>query len=156
MAKEQMRVSQRGILFISSFEGFSAKPYLCPANIPTIGFGNTFYLDGRKVSLKDEAISRTEALELLKGVIEKHFNINSFVKIKINQNQFDALSSFAFNVGLGAFKSSTLVKKLNSGDFAGASLEFEKWNKITVDGEKKELAGLSRRRKEEKEMFLEE
>ena len=112
------------------FEGFSANAYLCPAKIPTIGYGNTFWEDGRKVKL-GEQISKTNALELLELVANKDFadKIFPLIKVKVSQNKFDAMVSLAYNIGVGNFSKSTLLKKVNSGDFDGASNEFLKWNK---------------------------
>ena len=145
-----MKISQRGLELIKEFEGFSANAYLCPAKIPTIGYGNTFWEDGRKVKL-GEQISKTNALELLELVANKDFadKIFPLIKVKVSQNQFDAMVSLAYNIGVGNFSKSTLLKKVNSGDFDGASNEFLKWNKSSG----KELLGLTRRREREKDLF---
>ena len=139
-----------GLELIKEFEGFSANAYLCPAKIPTIGYGNTFWEDGRKVKL-GEQISKTNALELLELVANKDFadKIFPLIKVKVSQNQFDAMVSLAYNIGVGNFSKSTLLKKVNSGDFDGASNEFLKWNKSGG----KELLGLTRRREREKDLF---
>ena len=145
-----MKISQRGLELIKEFEGFSANAYLCPAKIPTIGYGNTFYSDGRKVKL-GEQISKTDALELLELVANKDFadKIFPFIEVKVTQNQFDAMVSLAYNIGVGNFLKSTLLKKVNAGDFVGASEEFLRWNKSGG----KELLGLTRRREREKDLF---
>ena len=146
-----MKISQRGLELIKEFEGFSANAYLCSAKIPTIGYGNTFYSDGRKVKL-GEQISKTDALELLELVANKDFadKIFPFIEVKVTQNQFDAMVSLAYNIGVGNFLKSTLLKKVNAGDFAGASNEFLRWNKAGG----KELLGLTKRREREKQLFL--
>ncbi len=146
-----MKISNKGLELIKEFEGFSANAYLCPAKIPTIGYGNTFWQDGRKVRL-GEQISKTKALELLEFVANKDFadKIFPLIKVQINQNQFDAMTSLAYNIGVGAFSKSTLLKRVNAKDFIGASNEFLKWDK---SGEKP-LLGLTRRRQREKELFL--
>ena len=146
-----MLVSQTGLNLIKKYEGFYSKPYLCPANIPTIGYGNTYYEDGTKVTLKDNPITEERANELLEFIANKSFSnfINSSVKVKLNQNQFDALVSFCYNLGNGSLQQSTLLRKLNSGDYIGASEEFTKWNKSGG----KVLNGLTKRRTEEKELF---
>ena len=125
-----MKISNLGLELIKEFEGFSANAYLCPAKIPTIGYGNTFWEDGRKVKL-GEQISKTNALELLELVANKDFadKIFPLIKVKVSQNKFDAMVSLAYNIGVGNFSKSTLLKKVNSGDFDGASNEFLKWNK---------------------------
>ena len=147
-----MKISNNGLDLIKQFEGFSPTPYLCPAGIPTIGFGNTFYEDGTKVTLKDKPITEQRATQLLEFVANKTFseNINKVVKVPLNQNQFDALVSFAYNIGNKNFNWSTLLKKLNLSDYDGASLEFGRWNQANG----KILNGLVLRRQKEKELFL--
>ena len=147
-----MKISNNGINFIKQFEGLSLKPYLDAINIPTIGYGSTYYRDGKKVTLNDKPISQDEANLLLEHIANKDFGdkINTLVKVGLNQNQFDALVSFCYNLGMGNFKSSTLLKKINQADFKGASEEFIKWNKSGG----KILDGLTRRRQKEKELFL--
>ena len=146
-----MKISNKGLELIKEFEGFSANAYLCPAKIPTIGYGNTFWEDGRKVRI-GEQISKSKALELLEFVANKDFadKIFPLIKVQINQNQFDAMVSLAYNIGVGAFSNSTLLKRVNAKDFIGASNEFLKWDKSGG----KPLSGLTRRRQREKELFL--
>lgn len=145
------KISNKGLELIKEFEGFSSVAYLCPAKIPTIGYGNTFWEDGRKVRL-GEQISKTKALELLEFVANKDFasKIYPLIKVEVNQNQFDAMVSLTYNIGVGAFSSSTLLRKVNAKDFIGASNEFLKWDKAGG----KQLLGLTRRRQREKELFL--
>lgn len=147
-----MKVGSKGLALIKEFEGFSSKPYLCPAGIPTIGYGNTFYSNGSKVTLKDAPIPEQEASTLLEYVANKSFGeyINKVLKVEVTQNQFDALVSFAYNLGNGNLASSTLLKKVNSKDFVGASNEFLKWNKANG----KVLKGLTARREAEKALFM--
>ncbi|HKM19362.1 MAG TPA: lysozyme [Aliarcobacter sp.] len=146
-----MKISSRGLELIKEFEGFSSVAYLCPAKIPTIGYGNTFWEDGRKVNL-GEQISKAKALELLEYVANKDFaqKIFTHIKVEVSQNQFDALVCLAYNIGVGNFVKSTLLKKINAGDFKGAGDEFLKWNKSGGVI----LLGLTRRRKREQELFL--
>ena len=147
-----MKISENGLNLIKEFEGFSSKPYLCPAKIPTIGYGNTYYPNGKKVTLNDKPINEIEATELLSYVAQKDFGdkILQLVKVPLNQNQFDALVSICYNIGMGNFTKSTLLKKINSSDFKGASLEFEKWNKAGGVV----LAGLVKRKLKEKALFI--
>ena len=147
-----MIVSKNGLDIIKEFESFRAKAYLCPSGIPTIGYGSTYYTDGKKVTLQDKEITEQKAFEILEYIANKDFGsfVNKAVKVKLNQNQFDALVSFAYNLGNGNLQQSTLLKKVNSNDFIGASLEFEKWNKAGG----KVLSGLTKRRTAEKELFL--
>lgn len=147
-----MKISNNGLDLIKQFEGLSLKPYLDAVNIPTIGFGSTYYEDGTKVTLKDKPITEERATQLLEFVANKTFseNINKVVKVPLSQNQFDALVSFAYNVGNKNFNWSTLLKKLNLSDYEGASLEFGRWNQANG----KILNGLVLRRQKEKELFL--
>ena len=147
-----MKISNNGLDLIKQFEGLSLKPYLDAVNIPTIGFGSTYYEDGTKVTLKDKPITEEIAIELLEFIANKTFseNINKVVKVPLNQNQFDALVSFAYNIGNKNFNWSTLLKKLNQSDYEGASLEFGRWNQANG----KILNGLVLRRQKEKELFL--
>ena len=147
-----MKISNNGLSLIKQFEGLSLKPYLDAVNIPTIGFGNTYYEDGTKVTLKDKPITEQRATELLEFIANKTFseNINKVVKVPLSQNQFDALVSFAYNIGNKNFNWSTLLKKLNLSDYEGASQEFGRWNQANG----KILNGLVLRRQKEKELFL--
>lgn len=146
-----MTISSNGLEIIKYYESLKLKPYLCPAGKATIGYGNTYYEDGSKVSLSDAPITKERAEELLLNIANKFGSqVLSSLEKKINQNQFDAIVSFAFNVGIGNFRSSTLLKKLNKEDFAGVEIEFPKWNKSNG----KVLNGLIARRNAEKELFL--
>lgn len=147
-----MNVSQKGLDLIKEFEGFSSKPYKCSAGVSSIGYGSTYYRDNKKVTMSDKPITEDEANSLLAYIANKDFGsfINKVVKVELNQNQFDALVSFAYNLGNGNLQNSTLLKKINQGDFIGASNEFIKWNKVG----KKELVGLTKRREKEKKLFL--
>lgn len=147
-----MKISENGLKLIKKFEGLSLKPYLCSAGIPTIGFGNTFYENMKKVTLQDETITEERADSLFNFLVTTNFVnvVNRLVIVDINQNQFDALVSFVYNLGSGNFEKSTLLKKVNQEDFIGASLEFEKWNRASG----KVLNGLTKRRLSEKELFL--
>ena len=145
-----MTPSQPCFTIIAQVEGFREAPYKCSAGKWTIGFGNTFYKDGTPVRENDSSIDRHEAFRLLKSIVRSKFDINKDVTVELTQNQFDALTSFAYNVGMPAFRSSTLLKKLNAGDYVGASEEFARWNKAKG----KVMPGLVSRRAREKELFL--
>ena len=146
-----MKISPRGLDLIKDFEGFSSSAYLDVVNIPTIGFGNTFYEDGTKVKMGDQ-ISKTDALKLLEVIANRDFADKIFpsIKVKVTQSQFDAMCSLAYNIGVGAFLKSTLLKKVNAGDFAGAGEQFLRWNRAGG----KVVLGLTRRREKEKQLFL--
>jgi lysozyme len=150
-------ISERGLSLIKKFEGFSPKAYLCAAGVPTIGFGNTTYLDGRKVKLgerlgRDNVSAMQEATALLLSTLPKFEKaVNGAVGGLINQSQFDALVSFTYNVGIGAFQKSTLLKaiKLNAND-VNIRGQFLRWNKAGG----KELRGLTLRRTEEADLYF--
>lgn len=146
------KTSQKGIDLIKSFEGFSAKPYLCPAKICTIGYGSTFYPNGKKVTMNDKAITEAEAVELLKNMLisfEKY--VDSYCVDSINQNQFDALVSFCYNLGPNNLKKSTLLKKVNANpNDETIKDEFMKW----VKSNGKTLKGLVRRREAESDLYF--
>lgn len=147
-----MQISDNGLTLIKQFEGLSLKPYLDVVNIPTIGWGSTYYPDGKKVTIQDKEITEQKACEILEYIANKDFgsNINKVVKVPLNQNQFDSLVSFSYNIGTKNFNWSTLLKKLNLSDYKGASLEFARWNQSSG----KVLNGLVKRRLAEKELFL--
>ena len=146
-----MVVSKNGLNLIKEFESFKSKPYLCPSGVPTIGYGSTYYPDGKKVTLQDKEITEQKASEILEYIANKDFgkNINKVVTVPLNQNQFDALVSFAYNVGNGNFNSSTLLRWLNQGNYKEASMQLLRWDKSKGIV----LNGLARRRKAEKELF---
>ncbi len=154
-----MKTGERGLALIKEFEGCKLSAYQCPAGKWTIGYGSTFYGDGTPVGKGRTLPTELAALELLKvTLVQFEKDVNSLVKVPITQNQFDALISFAYNLGSDIDKDdiaeglgdSTLLKKLNNRDYFGAAAEFHKWDKAGG----KPLAGLTRRRKAESELFL--
>ena len=146
-----MKISGKGLNLIKEFEGLALKPYKDAVGIPTIGYGNTYYEDGRKVSLSDPAITEARATELLKMVVKRYEDaINRYVQVPITQNQFDALVSFAYNVGNENVRKSTLMKLLNQKQYTAAADQFLRWN--NAGG--KTLKGLTRRRQAERTLFL--
>ena len=146
-----MKTSNKGKAIIKQYEGFRAKPYLCPAGVPTIGYGATYYTDGSKVALRDAPISEADADKLLDKMLGKYEDaVNRYVQVPITQNQFDALVSFCYNLGQEALRKSTLLKKVNSKDYNGAADQFLRWN--LAGG--KVLAGLTKRRTDERKLFL--
>lgn len=129
---------------IRHFEGCELTAYKCPAGVLTIGYGHT------KTVTKGMVITKHRAEDLLRQDLEWcERAINTNVTVPLTQNQYDALASFIYNVGAGAFKKSTLLRKLNAGDYAGASAQFPRWNK----GGGRVLRGLTRRRQAERELF---
>lgn len=140
-----MKTSKNGIDLIKKYEGLRLKAYRCPSGVLTIGYGHT---KGVKQGM---VITKLKAEQyLLDDLINFEKAVSNYVKVTINQNQFDALVSFSFNVGINAFKNSTLLRRLNKGNFTEASQEFLRWNKSNG----KVLEGLSKRRKEERALFI--
>ena len=146
------KIGQRGLELIKKFEGLRLKPYLCAAGVPTIGYGNTFYETGTKVKLTDPQITEERATELLMQSLksfEKH--VDTYCRDDINQNQFDALVSFAFNLGPANLKSSTLLKKVNANPTDETiRAEFAKWTKAGG----RVLKGLVLRRTAEADLYF--
>lgn len=141
-----MKASQNCIELIKRFEGFSARPYLCPAKVWTIGYGTT-----RGVTKSTPPITQIEAEALLLRDISKYEkSVNRLIFFPINQNQFDALVSFCYNLGSGALQRSSLRAKINRGELKNAAREFTKW--VFAGGKK--LRGLQIRRTAEQVLFL--
>lgn len=140
-----MRTSQKGIDLIKKFEGCRLEAYKCPAGIWTIGYGHTKGVkDGQIITQEQAEEFLREDLRIFEQTVE------SCVKVPLSQNQFDALVSFCYNCGSGALKTSTLLRLLNEGKYSSAADQFLRWNKAGG----KVLVGLTRRREEEREMFL--
>jgi lysozyme len=125
---------------------------LCSAKIPTIGYGNTYYPDGKRVTLLDKDITKQQAFDMFKEVANRFAKrVDTLVTSNLNQNQFNALVSFAYNVGTGNFSSSTLLKKVNKNpDDLTIKDEFLRWNKAGG----KVLNGLTNRRNEEAILYF--
>ena len=144
-----MRMSNAGIALIKEFEGCRLKAYRCPASVWTIGYGHTSAAGAPDVN-PDSTITQDEAEEILRRDLQQYERgVEKMVKVEITQGQFDALVDFAYNAGVGALQKSTLLKKINAGDFDAAPTEFMKWTK----GGGKELAGLVRRRRAEVKLW---
>ena len=142
-------VSTAGINLICSFEGLRLNAYDDGVGVWTIGFGTTIYPNGIKVK-KGDTCTEAQAKAYMAHDLKKFESaVNSAVTMSINQNQFDALVSLAYNIGTNAFKNSTLVKKLNAGDIRGAAAQFDVWNK----GGGKVMQGLVNRRAVERKLF---
>ena len=139
-----MKLDNKGYLLICEFEGFSAKPYLCPAKLATIGYGNTFYRDGKKVTMVDPPITKIEAFDMFKDIADKFAKkVSACVKTPINQNQFNSLVSFTYNVGVANFMNSTLLKRVNANhNDLDIRTQFLRWDKVGT----KKLSGLTKRR----------
>jgi lysozyme len=147
-----MKTSKGCIELLKKHEGFRAKPYLCPAGVATIGYGSTYYPDGKRVKMTDHAIDKISAETLLYLTLKKFEDcVLNAVRSDINQNQFDALVSFTYNLGCGNLNKSTLLKKVNA-DPCDKSIvnEFMKWNKAGG----KILKGLTTRRHDEATLYF--
>ena len=145
-----MRISNRGIALLKSFEGLELEAYQDIAGIWTIGYGHT----GSDVR-PGMRISEREAEALLRRDLRSRENaVSQLVRIPLNQNEFDALVSFVYNIGATAFERSTSRRRLNRGDRMGAADALTWWNKATVDGVLRAITGLTRRRAAERALFL--
>jgi len=152
-----MKLSPNGFLLIAEFEGLSLKPYYATEEekkkgIVTIGYGNTFYENGSKVKITDSPITKTEALRLLQLTADKFaLKVDDLIDKLITQNQFDALVSLAYNIGLGAFAKSTVLKLVNTNPINPTIRHwFLAWNKQAG----KVLNGLTTRRKKEADLYF--
>ncbi len=135
------------------FEGYRSKPYLCPAGVPTIGYGSTYYADGRKVSMSDPEITEQKARELLVGeLLSKYAPAVArlcpgllVLGSKGDWAKFNAIVDFCYNLGVGRLQTSTLRRRINECDFDGACDELAKWTR----GGGRVLQGLVSRRNAE-------
>ena len=135
------------------FEGYRAKPYLCPAGVETIGYGSTYYADKRKVTLEDAPMDEPTARALLMIELE-HTYLPGVLRncpiLATNVRKCNAVVDFAYNLGTGRLQTSTLKRKINAQDWEGAAEQLMLWTK----GGGRELPGLVKRRKAEKELIL--
>jgi lysozyme len=140
-------VTQAAVDLVKHFEGLYLEAYLCPAGVPTIGYGHT---DGVRLG---QTITEAQAEQLLAAdLAEAAADVDRLVKVPLNDDQRGALASFVFNLGPGALASSTLLRKLNLGD-ATAPAEFGRWTKARVGGKLVDLPGLVSRRAAEQALF---
>ena len=127
------------------FEGFRSKPYLCPAGIPTIGYGSTYYANGRKVTLQDDPISESDARALLMHELQHTYLPGALRNCPIlvtDERKCNAIVDFCYNLGIGRLQTSTLKRKINANDWDGAKEQLKLWTK----GGGKVLPGLLKRR----------
>lgn len=147
-----MITSNRGLQIIKDFEKFEPTAYQDQVGIWTIGYGTTRYPDGTRVSPGDE-IDEIQAHNYLRHevmIIES--KLNSLIKVFLKQNQWDALVSLTYNIGIGAFRGSSLLKVLNRTGEIDKDL-LTRWNKVTIDGEKVTSRGLAKRRELEWQLY---
>ena len=141
----EYRTSRDGIELVKQFEGLREDAYKCPAGVLTIGYGHTGDVK------PGDRITREKATEYLTADLKHAENaVGKYVTVPLTQKQYDSLVSFAYNVGNGAFRKSTLLEKLNAGDYNGAAEQFQRW--VKANGEK--CDGLVNRRQKENECFL--
>jgi lysozyme len=153
-------LDKTGTIFLQQREGLSLAPYLCSAKVPTIGFGNTFYPDGTKVTMKDKPITKEYASQIFKVIVTRfEKEVAQLVTSQISQNKFNALVSIAYNVGtdidvdtiVEGLGDSTLLKKVNANpNDKTIANEFAKWNKSGG----KVINGLISRRQLETELYF--
>lgn len=156
-----MKISKEGFQTLIDSESSEQTVYIDQAGLPTIGVGHCLsqselssgkieLSDGSIIDIRNKRISKRNIERLLQDdLISRERVVNRLVKVPLNQGQFDALVHFVFNVGNGAFKNSTLLKKLNRGDYNAVPNEIRKWNIITVAGKKQVSKGLANRREVE-------
>ena len=146
---KHFRLDKKGIKFIELWEGLKLEAYQCSAYVWTIGIGSTRYQDGTPVK-KGDKISKEEAYALFAETVKQYEKaVHESVKVSLTQDQFNALVSFTYNCGIIAFKSSTLLKRLNAGLFEEVEKQFLRWNKAGT----KEIICLTNRRKAEVALF---
>lgn len=144
-----MKMSSSGLALLKEFEGLRLRAYKCPAGVWTIGYGHTSAAGSPRVTA-EMAVSK-EAAETVLGrdIIQYEDGVRKLLKVEVTQGQFDALVDFAYNVGVHQLERSTLLKRINAGEFDRAPAEFMKWTK----GGGRELPGLVRRRRAEVELW---
>lgn len=142
------KINEAGLEIIKGFESLKLAAYLCPGGKWTIGYGHT----GPDVE-QGMVITEEDADDLLEQDLNRfEAAVKANVSVELDENQFSALVSLVYNIGVTAFRDSTLRKKLNTGDYEGAADEFPRWNR----SKGKVLAGLARRRAAEQDLFLED
>ena len=152
--RERMKTSAAGIAFLKMWEGFSPRAYQDVAGVWTIGYGHTEgFRTGRFAEGSSLSESAGEAL-LREDLAPREAAIGALVAVSLNQNEFDALVSFVFNVGVGGFRRSSVRRRLNEGARIGAGDAFLLWNKARIGGRLREVRGLTRRRHAERALFL--
>lgn len=134
------------------FEGFRSNPYICPAGYPTIGYGTVYKPDGSKVTMQDDPISELTALSWLMQELTNNYMagvLKASPSLIAHPLALAAITDFAYNLGVGRYRASTLRKRIDAGDWGGATIELHKW----VYGGGKKLPGLVRRRQAEADLL---
>lgn len=146
-------IDQRAIDLVKKFEGFSEHPYTCPAGKLTIGYGSTMWgPDGKKRRIWESLrVTEGEATTQMVGDLDSiETKMQKVVEVPLTREQTGALAALIYNIGFAAFSTSTLLRKLNAGDYKGAADQFDRW--VFSKGSK--VRGLATRRAAEKELFL--
>lgn len=156
-----MTLSDSGMNMLNEFEGFRNNPYLDTAKVATIGYGSTYYPDGRAVSMTDKPVSRIEASSIKQAVINKDFSpavnmmfADEIERGDITQNRFDALISLVYNIGIKGLKGSSVYRHIKAGNYTAAADSFLLWNKVRKNGHLEVEPGLVTRRQKERKLFL--
>ena len=146
-----MNINEAGLSIIKYYEGWSSRPYKCPAGIATIGYGSTWDINGEKVNMNHKKVTKEqgEAL-LLRELRHVDHAIKKLVKAELTENMYSSLASIIYNIGSGNFQRSTLRMKLNRGWYEAAADECPKWRRAGG----RILKGLVKRRAKERELFL--
>jgi lysozyme len=147
-----MKLDENGYKLLMEFEGLSLVPYKCSAGVATIGYGATFYPSSKKVTMQDSPISLATAKWMLKETANKFaIDVDKMIKANINQNQFNAIVSIAYNIGLGGLAKSSLLKKVNANPSDPTiTNSFMIWNKAGG----RVLDGLTKRRTKEANLYF--
>lgn len=162
--KGNLKLSKRGADLMKRYEGFRSAPYIDMVGVTTIGYGNTYYPDRRKVKMTDAHLTEPQAAQLAMDIINLDFApavnklfADEIASGKLNQNMFDALVSLAYNIGASALAGSNSVTgNIKKGDYKAAADGFLLWDKGRVNGKLQAINGLTRRRTEERDLFLSE
>lgn len=147
-----MKLDDTGYRLIAGFEGLSLVPYLCSAKVPTIGYGNTYYPSGRKVTMQDKAITQPTAWWMFREIADRFaVDVDKLVTSNVTQNQFNAIVSLAYNIGIGGLQKSSLLKKVNANPSDPTiTNSFIIWNKAGG----RVLNGLTKRRTIEAKLYF--
>lgn len=141
---------------VKKSEGFRSKPYLDSVGKPTIGYGSTFYENGVPVTMNDAAITIGRADQLLRNVSRAFYNdISEYINVELSANQWNAIMSFVYNIGVPNFATSTILKMINNDpNDSNIANEFAKWKYGTIKGVKQIIPGLITRRAREAQMYF--
>lgn len=149
-------MSEKGKKLLAQWEGLRTEIYLDSGGLPTIGIGHLLTEREIELGIFKNGITREEAFTLLEhDLIIAESTVDTYVDVELNQNQFDALVSFVFNLGENAFRRSTLLALLNQGQYDHVPTQLRRWNKVKVDGELKVSQGLINRREKEIALWCE-